>query len=201
MAEVGVIRAEWSGWNGGPGLSQFAVVLPDPNTLAAAIAAISSAFSSIAPLIPQGINIAFPGLVEQYESTTGVLLGDTTVTAGTSRTGGGTGPMIAAQGSSITWTTSEIQNGRRVRGRTFIVPLVSSAFDTDGTLSDLGQAYTQQFADGILDYNETAGTSRIAVWGRPREASGGNPARPSSLAPISGARVADKAAVLRSRRD
>ena len=80
--------------------------------------------------------------------------------------------------------------GRRIQGRTFLVPLVASAFDSTGTISTAALATLQTAANGLVAYD----TIDPVVWKRP------TPFTVGSFATITEARIPDMAAVLRSRR-
>jgi hypothetical protein len=77
-------------------------------------------------------------------------------------------------------------NGRQIRGKTFVVPIISSAYFSDGTLD--GATVT-----GLLGPANTflATTPHLAIYSR----------RASASATVTSAAVPDMAAVLRSRRD
>lgn len=201
MTDVGVVKVVWADFPGSPGLSQFAVMLPDVNTLSAVPTALSSAFSNLASYLPSGLTLHFPGDVEIFQAETGTLIDSEVVAGGNQVAGTGTGSMISAGGAAVTWLTGSIQNGRRVRGRTFIVPSVEGMFDTDGTLSSGAVTALNAFGQDVVDQSTLSATSRLAVWGRPRDATADRPAKPFSLAPISNFSLSDKMAVLRGRRD
>lgn len=200
MTDVGVLKVVWADFPGAPGLSQFAVTLPDVATLSSAISALSTAFSNLAGYLPSGLTLHFPGDVEIFEAETGTLMDAETVTGGMQVAGTATGSMVSAGGAAVTWLTNSIQNGRRVRGRTFIVPSTETMFDTDGSLSAGALSALNGFGQDIVDYTASASTSRLAVWGRPRDASESRPAKPFSLAAITNFSVTDQMAVLRGRR-
>ena len=48
--------------------------------------------------------------------------------------GSGQGGFAAGVGARVVWETGAVRNGRRVRGSTFVVPIWSSAYETNGTL-------------------------------------------------------------------
>jgi hypothetical protein len=159
------------------------------------VAAIKSAFGLFPTLFPQGTTITVPNTGDKIDDTTGALTGVWTGTGGGTVTGSNGIACAAGVGACIGWTTGGIVNGtkgpRKLRGRTFLVPLSSACYDTDGTLGTVAQGQLQQIADGI----KNAGP--LAVWHRPLTpgASNGN-----SYGVLS-ARVRDKVAFLSSRRD
>lgn len=155
------------------------------------VAAVLSAFGGLASLLPAGVVITVPGAGDQIRDTDGELTGVWSASGG--GTVAGTGPATAAAGvgACVSWLTGGIVNGRRLRGRTFLVPVTSLAFDGGGhfgnaTLTQLGTFANAMQASGPL-----------AVWHRPtsKDATDGNSYG------VVGNRVRNKVAVLRSRRD
>jgi hypothetical protein len=96
----------------------------------------------------------------------------------------------SASGAVVGWITNGFHNGRRIRGRTFLVPLGGVAYDTDGTLS---AAYLTKCRSAATLY-VTNGSPAIFTRPQPGLSNGGATA-------VSAAQVNDKAAVLTSRRD
>jgi hypothetical protein len=90
----------------------------------------------------------------------------------------------------VRWQTAGIENFRRVKGRTFLCPLIVGAFDTAGTIFGTNQA-TLQAAATIL-----AATGKLVIWHRPPTGThvGG------SMHAVTGALVPDKVTSLRTRR-
>lgn len=201
MAVVSVLKVEWSGFVGGPGLSQFVLEGDDPLDLQPALQALEDFFVALAPLIPNNILLTPQTEALHYEHTTGVLLGATQLTAVGASTGTATGTWAAACGGSIQWDTGQIQNGRRVRGRTFIVPMAVNAYEDDGTLTSTAVSTMTTASGEISTFVGPNAANTFQVWGRPRDATETQPAKPASLAQITGASVSDKVAILRGRRD
>jgi len=92
----------------------------------------------------------------------------------------------------VNWRTNDYRFGRRIRGRTFMVPLNSNAYEGDGTLSTAARGDLQTFADTMVS---GTGGAEFGVWSRPRNGAGG------VFATVTSGTVPDMAAVLRSRRD
>jgi hypothetical protein len=91
----------------------------------------------------------------------------------------------------ITWLTGLVHQGRRVRGRTFLVPTANQFFDTNGTLA---AAFLTNLRTAAAAYIATA--VNPAIWARP------DPGTTNGAAfAVAAASVADKVAVLTSRRD
>lgn len=159
-------------------------------------AAIGGAWGPFLQRLPSGVQCTIPGFGDTIEDTTGSLVG--TWSTGNPVTVNGSGPPAAAAGvgACITWTTGGIVTGvtgkgRRLRGRTFLVPLTSGCYDIDGTLTTATFADVQTFAANLM----AAGP--LAVWHRPTTKGGSNG---TSYAVLS-SKVRDHVAFLGSRRD
>lgn len=159
------------------------------------VAAVMAAFNAQKNNFPSTLTLTFPNSGDQIDDTTGNLSGVWTTTGGGTLACTGTAPNAAGVGACIGWTTGGIVSGtkgpRKLRGRTFLVPLSGAVYDGDGTITPGSLTALQSLADGI----RTAGP--LAVWHRPSTsvATDGN-----SYGVLS-ARVRDKVAYLSSRRD
>lgn len=188
------VTAQWSGFPGAPGYSNFFFeVAGSSDEQLGAPAVVRTAFSSILQQLPSGVSIQVSPTVEYIDEATGVLqdYGDAEETPD-SVNGSSSGNWAGPTGAVVNWTTGTVRDGRRVRGRTFLVPLGSTAFQNDGTLGSLGLAALNNFATNLRGGAEN--TTGLVVWGRPSST-------PGVAAPVTGHRVPDMAAVLRSRRD
>lgn len=182
------IRCEWTGTAvEGPGLTTF---YSTGFAVGALPAAASAFFTPILGRIPSGTSITIPNGGDLIDETNGQLIGTWGSGGGTVLTTSGPGAFAAGVGARVVWTTSVIRGGRRVRGSTFVVPLTTDSYETNGTLTlPLVQDLTSAL-NGFL--TELAGEGR--VWSRPRPTlAGGQAAIDSGLAP-------DKVSWLRSRR-
>jgi hypothetical protein len=106
-------------------------------------------------------------------------------------------------GGVVNWLTGAVVNGRKVRGRTFLVPLMSNGFSNDGTLTS-GCVSTLTAAG-----NAALGTTgcNMTVWSKiwdkkPTSPPAAVPPKQigGSLARVTSVLVPDRAAQLRSRR-
>ena len=201
MAEIMKVVAKWSGMTGGPGYSNFyfrtgADGLGNSDNAQAAAAAVRAFFNSAGQFIPNSATIQVQPQVEGLLEDTGQLTNIYSVTAPSPVVGsvGATQTYSAATGAVVTWYTNGIRRRRRVRGRTFIVPVAGNAFDAQGTLSSVFLATMNPAADSLMQ--QFAGAS-LVVWGRP-SAKG---ATDGVAFPVASKNIPDMAAVLRSRRD
>lgn len=145
--------------------------------------------------LPNTVSAQVMNEAEELSPGTGEMLGFYSGPAQPVVAGGAvsTATWAAAAGAVISWSTAGVRNGRRVRGRTFIVPIAGTAFATDGTLSanamnDFNTAATGLRTAGALSY--------LAIYARP-SAPG---ATDGAFYTVTGHRVPDMSAILRSRR-
>lgn len=188
------ITALWTGFTGAPGYTNlFFDAFGGGDIVDAEYDRAIQFFGALTSILPEDVSIQVQQEAAIIEETTGELLDyrQATDPAG-AWTGDATGGYSAPSGASITWNTSGIARGRRLRGRTFIVPLANSAYEDNGTLTSGAINSMTNAGNQLLDSSEGA---TAVIWSRPRGGSGG------VAFPINGFRVADKAAVLRSRRD
>ena len=194
MTTLHRVVVAWSG-NAVKGAAVNVLHFSASDNSAPPVAALLSAYGQIAPALANTTTITIPGTGDTIDDTTGNLVGVWTAAGAGSVTGSGTPISAAGVGACISWTTGGIVTGlkgpRKLRGRTFLVPLQNGAYDADGTLTTGTVAALQSAA------NAMQASGPLAIWHRPTSpgASNGN-----SYGVIS-ARVKDKVAILRSRRD
>lgn len=182
--------AVWTGVPGLPGYSQFYQLNTGSlsSDAQAGHDAVAAFFDAIVTLIPSDIDVTVDPIYQALADTTGDITTEDTVATPAAATNGGYVSLYAAQvGVLVEWTTATFIDGRRLRGRTYLVPLGNSQ-DSNGTLPT-GTVNTVQGAADTL----AADAAGFAVWHRPKGAEAG------SASPMSGALVRDKAAILRSR--
>lgn len=170
-----------------------AVAVPNQSISQLAVDRVRDAMLAGASLFPAGMNWLVQGQVDVLDESTGDLVDSYNVTQ---RTGAGTSASSAfgplPSGLCVTWLTGAFKEGRRVYGRTFLVPVSQNVFDSAGTLSTAALTTAQAFADSM---NNAGATDLVfVVWSRPK------PDLAGSKHGVVGSRTADKAAVLRSRR-
>ena len=185
MADINRIRCAWAGVPGG-GLSTF-YLQGTPTSLAP----LKTFFSAIAALVPSVVTVDIPNSGDVIESTTGALTGGWTATGGGAQAMSGTGNYSALSGAYIRWQTPTVVNGRRLVGRTFIVPLTAGQYDSNGTLGAGAVTTLQNAADALV-----LAFPGMGVWHRPGDDPGSG-----IIAGWSSAKVPDRVTVLRSRRD
>lgn len=195
------VKMKWTNFTGAPGYSQFhfrdfgdpwVPTLANANTLITHVDTFAGALMSV---LLNGVTLQVEGEVEEIEDTDGSLVNVFSGTTPAARVSSNTaGPYSAAVGAVINWRTGVTRNGRRMRGRTFIVPMLGITLENNGTLTSTVIS-TLNSAATNLRANTTAGD--LGVYGRPS----GPAATDGTWALITGSNVPDMSAVLRSRRD
>lgn len=188
------ITVRWSGFTGAPGYTNLHF-----GDLASGDGARDgwerslAFFNEFNDLLPNDVTWLVEGEAAVLDEQTGQIVDYQTVSENPlPGTGGSPGGYSAASGAVITWNTAGVRNGRRVRGRTFLVPLGGGAYENDGTLSPstistLNSAAQELTGEGF--------DSSFGVFSRPSNGSDGG------FYEVTGFRVPDMSAVLRSRRD
>lgn len=209
MATILRIKARWSGFTGGPGYSNFyfrdfSSGAPTDADADSAGDRVETFFGAIANLFPTAVKIRVQSDADVIEETNGEIQSvlSTGVRADVSGTAAANG-YSGASGVVVTWRTGGVVAGRRVRGRTFLVPTANIAYDLDGTLQNSTITTLQNAANTLIS---AAGTPDLGVWARPtpehQNTKGETiPARDGSWYVVTSATIPDKAAILRSRRD
>lgn len=187
MANIARVRVYWAGTAVvGPAISTFYSTETTPN-----VGALYGFFDAIKARLPSSVECTIPNEGDLIESTTGRLSGAWVTSGGGQVNGTGVGSFARGTGARVVWNTGSVFGGRRVRGSTFLVPLVGSAFDSRGLLTPTVRTSFAQAADALLA--STWGPNMV-VFHRPRNFAGGN------VALVTSATVPEAATQLRSRR-
>lgn len=195
------VKAAWSGFQGAPGLTVFhfskfdvgsGFVTSDSQS---AVDRIRSFFFGVNSALPAGVSVQVQGDAEIIEATDNSLVEIHATSMPAVVNGTATGTSYASPvGAVVNWRTNQIRNGRRVRGRSFLVPLAGSAFEGNGTLSASTLTSLKSAADTL---RTAAGTTQLGVYARPTT----KDATDGLWAQVTANTVPDMGAVLRSRRD
>lgn len=200
---VAIIRTEWSGTSGGPGLTQMAVLGAaggdwNPSGANAATAAVRKFWESFRIYLPDELKLQVNPVIDVFDTVSGELLAShvaTTVPAVT--TGSGTTGYAGGVGGKVVWNTGQIREGRRVKGSTFIVPMLSSVFTGTGTIQPGTTTQINASATALIADLAAAQTS-LAVWSRPAS----SPSfRAGFATQVVAGSMGQKSAILRGRRD
>lgn len=188
------LNAAWQNFPGAPGVTTF---YSNGTMTQPEVDAVRAFFLAIASLLPTGLTVQVPSSGDIIDETTGEITGTWSVgTTPAVVTGTNAGVYAGNAGAVIHWLTGGVVAGRRVRGRSFIVPIGSGAYDNQGSLAAGTITTLQGAANGLV----TAFVGMV-VWARPLKA--GTPpvvVRPGSYHGVSSMRVPDLAVSLRSRR-
>lgn len=152
---------------------------------------VAAFFTAVKAAVPPGVTWSFGGEVLEFDTATGVLSDVHSVTPPTAITStASSGAYSRAVGGRIDWGTNAIVAGRRLKGRTFIVPISSSGLDTTGTLSGTALATLGTAATGYRNTGVFTAAQPV-VWSRTH----------GIVADITAHTIVDQTSVLRSRRD
>lgn len=180
-------------WTGSPGLPGYTQLYQSHTTGQGTDAqvghdAVHDLFEALAALIPEEITVTVDPLYQIIDAVTGETTGEFVVGTPAAVTAGEyVGGWASQVGVLIEWVTGTFLNGRRLRGRTYLVPLGATT-ETDGTLPATTVQTVAAAAANVVN-----STIPFVVWHRPVNSSGG------STSNITGAQGTDRAAILRSR--
>lgn len=204
MTDLARVNVSWQNWPGAPGLSQFYTL---NTSMQSNVDAIRAFYNTLSTLLPSGLTITVPGSGDVVDSITGTITSAWSVTTPPAVvTASGSGTYAGNAGAVIHWLTDNVSNGRRIRGRTFIVPLISTQYESNGSLSatclsSLGTAATtlrsalgsnqrvwSRPVTGHTKYDPKTGVATVV------------PSTTGSANAVTGQRIPDLAVSLRSRR-
>lgn len=202
-----LVRTNWSGTTGGPGLTQLAVgAITDPHSWDAtaaqnAVNAVRTMWNSLVTLIPDNVKLDVSPVVDVYNSITGALVGSySAATVPAQVVGTSAGTFMMAAGVKVNLTTGQIRNGRRVRGSVFIVPAAGTAFSVDGlTIASARTTINTSF--NTLQTSLASNNTSLYVWSRPIPEGKKYGPRDGALTQVTGVETSEKGAILRGRRD
>lgn len=190
MATISRIRVAWVGSAvTGGGVSTFYSANSDPSALVAALRVFFGSFNGI---FPSTMELAYPSGGETLDEATGAVNGAWSMTAPANTIGAGGNNYAAGVGCRVRWNTSAITRRRRVRGSTYIVPIVNTAYVADGTIDNASLALIQGAIPTLL----AADGGSIRVYSRPLTTTSGD----GAAHPITSGTAIDKVSWLRSRR-
>jgi hypothetical protein len=183
---VNRLRMRWSGFPGAPGVSTFyftAATDPGPT--------LRTMMNSLVALFSSNVKIDIDAGGDTIDELTGHINGAWTGTSVAQVVGTATDAPAGPAGVCINWLTSVVVAGRRVQGRTFLVPVTVGHYDFDGTLT---AATLTSVNAAVTTWRASAGGLAQKILTKPKP-----PAAGASSA-VTGFRVPDKVVVLRSRR-
>lgn len=163
MASVFRTTATWQGFLGSPGYSKLSFIDVVGTAGANGVtAATRTFFNAFANFIPSGATIQVAREVAEYDEVSGTLLGELAATSTPAIiTGAAASVYSGGSGMFVGWRTGTIWQGRRVQGRTFLVPM-SGINEANGTLTSAVIAAAQSAADALI----ADPSSVFAIWAR-----------------------------------
>lgn len=195
MVVLNRVRATWTNFPGAPGLSTFYLAAGSTNT-----APFLTFFTAIKDLFPNTLTVSVPSNGDAIDTATNQIVGGWTGSGGGTTSSTATAnPYSGTSGALVHWNTNAVLNGRRLAGRTYLVPLNQLQYANDGSLSGTCITTIQNAANALI----TALTPSFTVYGPPRDAGTLGPTDPGKAAissPVISATVPDLAVVMRSRR-
>src|SRR6266545_755528 len=187
MATIQRRRVRWTGFSGAPGISTSYAIEG-----AALSVAWRNFYLAIAAQLPSTVTVTIDSSGDELSETTGQITGTWNDVPVAPVTGGGGNVYDAPAGFLVEWLTEDIGAHRRVIGKTFLVPGVSTG--VGGTFSAGQLAAITNAANAFVA--AASPPDSMVGWSRPTGA-GNNGVRHI----VTGARVPNKVVVLRSRRD
>lgn len=127
-------------WNGTPvvggGLSTFYF-----NEAATGfVADVVTFFDAIKGVFPQLLSWTIPGNGDLLDVASGQLTGTWAETGGSTVNCTGVGDYPQGVGARVRWATNGITNGRRVRGSTYLAPLLNGQFQGSNGLAEAARS-------------------------------------------------------------
>ena len=107
------------------------------------VVAVRAFWDTVKGAMPTDVSIKVENTGDLIEDTTGELTGAWSQAPVAAVLGSSLGKYGAPCGGIVRWETSTILDGHRLRGRTFIVPMSSDFYATDGSLDVAGIAAFQ----------------------------------------------------------
>lgn len=200
MAQMAKVTINWSGFPGGPGYTNLyfrdftGSGAIDQAIVDGAVSKVDAWLAVWRVSLPNSVLTGVDSTVEAIEETTGELQSFYTATPAAAAVGTGGTAYSSPSGAVVSWYTSTVRNGRRIRGRSFMVPLSTTAYEADGTIT----------AAKITSWNTASATliasgsvSDLGVWARPTTPGGTD----GEWALVTSYRIPDMAAILTSRRN
>jgi len=200
---VGIVRTEWAGTTGGPGLTQLAIAEGDggfwtPTQAQNAVDAVHDFWEDLIAYLPNELSLTVSPIVDLYDETNAELVASEVAPVAPGVVNGiNTSAYAMASGLKINWNTGVIRFGRRVKGSTFIVPAGSSVYTNTGTVDSV-VATAFNTAANLMRTTLIGDSLKLVVWSRPKELP---VARPGAISDVISGATAPKGAILRGRRD
>ena len=183
MATIERHLVNWGGLTGLPGVSVFY-----GTTGGSLHSDLTTFFTALVSAFPIPLTWNIPQNGDTIDDVTGTLNGTWSSGVAANIAASGSSPHAAGCGAYVNWRTSSIVAGRRLMGRTYLAPLQSALYQSDGTIATVTLGVLQSAASAL------AAAGALRVWHRP------SPSAAGSSALVIAATVPDQVTSLRSRR-
>jgi hypothetical protein len=182
VANLHVVRVNWTGFLGAPGVSTFYF----DDTSAPPLTAVRNFFDACKSFHPNVVNWSFPNSGRTID-VNGNVIGAWSVSSVSNVVGtAADNNYSSVSGYLVRWNTGTFVGGRELRGKTFMVPASNAVYDIAGTIQGGMTTSVPTAANALI-----AAAPTLRVWSR----------RHASVATVSAGAMPDKAIVLRTRRD
>jgi hypothetical protein len=156
MTVIKKIPVLWGGLSNLPGYSLFySSASTDVTT------DLATFFTAIKALFPSGLTWNIPSSGDTVEDSTGAIVGSWTGTSAQVSGSGGALAYAAGSGAYTVWGTSLIIGRRRLKGRTFLCPVLSSTYSTGGQIVPTAITTLTNAASTLVT------ASKLVLWHRP----------------------------------
>jgi hypothetical protein len=193
------VKINWTGFVGSPGYTNFNFELINPGAwtqpdVDAAVTKVQTWLTVIRLLQPAVVISGIDPAVSEHDEQSGDIVNFWNATPGAAAAGSNPGAAFTSgTGFCINWQTGGVRNGRRVRGRTFVVPISGSLYESNGSFINAEVASWR--ASAITLAGDTNGV-RLGIFAH----------TPKALIPdggiydVTGVSINDRPAFLSSRR-
>jgi hypothetical protein len=192
------VVAQWGGFPGAPGVSNFyfgATGVPTGANALNAQERVRAFFAGFTLCIPTGITITIGADSQVLDPATGDITDTLTATPPRATVAGAGGTFYSAiSGACVIWKTGVVINSHQLRGKTFLVPLTAAAYDVDGTLLLSRATELRTAALTLATSGAFPAVEQLCVWHRPTSE------HPGSASVTVSSSVNDRVAFLKSRR-
>lgn len=201
MATIYKVQFELNGWDGAPGInSWYCVETAGPGAdLDDWCQLLASFYDNLKVYWAAGVSAAILPAIRGYDHASGDLVfADSAPTIAPIVSTGSSSASDQSRASQLKlqFVTDKIRRNRLLRGGIFFGPINGNAIEGDGTVEPDVKTAVATAVEGLLDI---AGDFRLVVWGQPIDVGAGDDV--GVFGHVQQVTVADKPAVLRSRRD
>lgn len=199
MAAVSTVTTEWTGFQGSPGYTKMNFLeLSSSQLVQSAVDSVRNFWFLIRANLKQDWTLTVKPMVQTFDLNTGDLVNE--ITAGTAPvivTGSvvpGAG-FAAGVGFQVKWSTGQIMDGRKITGRTFVVPAASAA-EFDGTILEATRTAAITAGNALI----SATGNEFCIWHKRYDNSDPPKYIGGTTHVVSGCDVPDRVSVLKTRR-